>query len=50
MVKAGEGGLSDILKHLCAQQRYVSSKHVYSELIYRSVGETGGWLCVAADI
>lgn len=37
------------LKHLCAQQRYVSSKHVYSELIYRSVGGNrglvvgGGW-------
>lgn len=50
----GWEGLSDTryvgLKHLCAQQRYVSSKHVYSELIYRSVGETGGWLWVAADI
>lgn len=30
-------------EHLCAQRRCVSPKHVYSDLIYRSVGESG-WL------
>lgn len=30
-------------EHLCAQRRCVSPKHVYSDLIYRSAGESG-WL------